>query len=106
MGGEDLFRAMSANNGTIDNKVAAEAPKNPDKNRLKNLKSTSQECPNYTPQVPPTKDIGTLHYDCKKCDVKELIIPSLRVFFVQIKSTLFVALSCHHNVENCSNKEQ
>ena len=39
-----------------------------DKSRIKSLKSTSQtsqECPNYTPQAPPTKDIGTMHYDCK-----------------------------------------
>ena len=42
---------------------------NPDHARLKKCLShkTSQECPNYSPQGhgPPSKDIGTMYYDCK-----------------------------------------
>ena len=44
---------------------------NPDTTRLKkgvkSTSQTSQDCPNYTPlgHGPPSKDIGTLYYDCK-----------------------------------------
>ena len=42
---------------------------NPDMSKLKKCKSHqhSQDCPNYSPQGhgPPSKDIGTMYYDCK-----------------------------------------
>ena len=64
-----------SNMNEVDNKKASVAA-NMDKARVKNLKSTSQtsqECPNYTPQAPPSKDIGTMYYDCKYLWIVDII---------------------------------
>ena len=64
----------TTDNTNIDTNKKVE---NPEKTRLrKDIKSasqTSQECPNYTPlgHGPPSKDIGTMYYDCKY-----ILIPS------------------------------
>ena len=60
--------STTTDNSNIDtNKQAGKD--NQDHARLKKSLSHkhSQECPNYAPQGhgPPSKDIGTMYYDCK-----------------------------------------
>ena len=60
--------STTTDNSNIDtNKKAGKD--NQDHARLKKCLSHkhSQECPNYSPQGhgPPSKDIGTMYYDCK-----------------------------------------
>ena len=61
----------AADNSNMDSNITQSrkksGPENPDRSRLKKCVSHSQECPNYSPQGhgPPSKDIGTMYYDCK-----------------------------------------
>ena len=83
--------STTTDNSNIDtNKQAGKD--NQDHARLKKSLSHkhSQECPNYAPQGhgPPSKDIGTMYYDCKfslifSMNDSKKLLPDLLVSFTQ-----------------------